>query len=235
MTKISGLIVWGVLLCAAMAHTVAAEPRTAPAITRHTLIELRDRAVVKQHLDYSCGAAALATLLRYYYGEDTSEQDILNRLNAILVNLTKEQWAHKKRIGFSLLDLKKVAQQKGYRAAGFELTIDQLKQLIAPVLVYVHPFGYHHFAVLRGIAGDRVYLADPGRGNLRMSLSRFQDEYGGVIFVLGKPGEENIVSYPLALGRPSDYPEVRLRDFAERADILTSSATNLNVRIHPPR
>lgn len=229
----SGRILLGAMLCTLTAHTVLAEPITAPAVTRHTLVELRDRAVVKQKLDYSCGAAALATLLRYYYGEDTTEQEILNRLNSILVNLTQEQWARKKRIGFSLLDLKKVAEQKGYRAAGFELTIDQLKQLAAPVLIYVHPFGYHHFAVLRGIAGDRVYLADPGRGNLRMSLSRFQDEYGGVIFVLGRPGEESLVSYPLALGRRADYPEVRLRDFAERGDVVADSVTNLTVRIRP--
>jgi len=229
MAKVWGLILG--VLCVAMGRLVLAEPSEGSAIKRHTLIELRDQAVVKQQLDYSCGAAALATLLRYYYGEDTTEREILSRLNVLLANLTKEQWAHKKRIGFSLLDLKKVAEQKGYRAAGFQLTIDQLRQLVAPVVVYVHPFGYHHFAILRGIAADRVYLADPGRGNLRMSLSRFQDEYGGVIFVLGKPGEENLVSYPLALGRPSDYPEVRLRDFAERADVLAGSTTNLNVRI----
>jgi len=227
MGKTGRFIFWILALCVFTERMALAEPK------RHTLVELRDRAVVKQQLDYSCGAAALATLLRYYYGEDTSEQEILSRLNVLLVNLTKEQWAHKKRIGFSLLDLKKVAEERGYRAAGFQLTLDQLRQLVAPVLVYVHPFGYHHFAILRGIAGDRVYLADPGRGNLRMSLSRFRDEYGGVIFVLGKPGEENLVSYPLALGRPADYPEVRLRDIAERADLLAGFTTQLTVRTHP--
>lgn len=86
---------------------------------------------------------------------------------------------------------------------------------------------------MRGIAGDRVYLADPGRGNLRMSLSHFKDEYGGVIFVLGRAGEESLVSYPLALGRPSDYPEERLLDFAERADLLARPTTDLTVRTHP--
>ncbi|MGX2038941.1 C39 family peptidase [Methylocaldum sp. MU1018] len=233
MAKVSRLIVWALMLCAVADRVVLAGQGDVPAVRRHTLIELRDQYVVKQQLDYSCGAAALATLMRYYFGDDVTERDLLVRLSALLANLTKEQWAHKKMIGFSLLDLKRVAQEKGYRAAGFQLTIDQLRQLVAPVLVYVHPFGYHHFAILRGIAGDRVYLADPSRGNLRMSMSRFQDEYGGVIFVLGKPGEENLVSYPLALGRPSDYPEGRLRDFAERSDVLAISSTNLNVRIHP--
>ena len=99
-------------------------------VKRHTLKELRDQYVVKQQLDYSCGAAALATLMVHYYGENTSEKEILELLNTRLETMTKEEQARKTRIGFSLLDLKIVAQQKGYRAAGFKLTVDQLPQLL---------------------------------------------------------------------------------------------------------
>jgi hypothetical protein len=53
---------------------------TSAVITRHSLKELRDRYVIKQQLDYSCGAAALATLLIYYFGEETSEPEILQIL-----------------------------------------------------------------------------------------------------------------------------------------------------------
>ena len=63
---------------------------------------LRDRHVVKQQLDYSCGAAALATLLRNYFGEETSERDILDML---MTQLTQEEQQRKARRGFSLLDL----------------------------------------------------------------------------------------------------------------------------------
>jgi len=48
---------------------------TSAVIKRHSLKELRDRYVVKQHLDYTCGAAALATLLTYYFGEETPEYE----------------------------------------------------------------------------------------------------------------------------------------------------------------
>ena len=92
-------------------------------VKRHTLKELRDQYVVKQQLDYSCGAAALATLMVYYYGENTSEKEILELLNTRLETMTEEERARKTRIGFSLLDLKVVAQQKGYQAAGFKLTV----------------------------------------------------------------------------------------------------------------
>ena len=203
-------------------------------VKRHTLKELRDQYVVKQQLDYSCGAAALATLMVHYYGEHTSEKEILELLNARLETMTEEERARKTRIGFSLLDLKVVAQQKGYQAAGFKLSVDQLPQLLAPVIVYVRPFGYHHFAVLRGVAGDRVYLADPGRGNLRMSIERFLDEWAGVVFVLGKAGEEKITHYPLALSRGTDYPSPRLRQAAHQGDQAASSAVNLVLRARPP-
>ena len=163
---------------------------------RHTLKELRDLYVIKQQEDYSCGAAALATLMIYYFGDHTSEKEILDRLEA---RLTEEEKQNRALRGFSLLDLKQVAEEKGYRAAGFKLTMFQLAQVTAPVIIYIEPFGYKHFAVYRGMKQDRIYIADPSRGNLRMSIGRFLDEWSGIVFVLGKTGEEQITSYPLAV------------------------------------
>ena len=166
---------------------------------RHTLKQLRDQYVVKQQLDYSCGAAALATLMIYYFGEKTSERDILN---ALIAGLTPDDLEGKQKRGFSLLDLRRVARAKGYQAAGFKLTSEQLKQLATPVIVFVQPFGYNHFSVLRGIDRGRVFLADPARGNLHMSMGRFLSEWGGIIFVLDKPGERKNTTDLLALPRP---------------------------------
>ena len=166
---------------------------------RHTLKQLRDQYVVKQKLDYSCGAAALATLMINYFGEETSERDILD---ALIAGLTPDDLEGKKKRGFSLLDLRRVARTKGYQAAGFKLTGEQLKQLAAPVIVFVQPFGYNHFAVLRGIDRGQVFLADPARGNLRMSMGRFLSEWGGIIFVLDKARDEKNTPDLLALPRP---------------------------------
>jgi predicted double-glycine peptidase len=176
-------------------------------VQRHTIQELRNKYVVTQKLDYSCGAAALATLMSYYFREPMTEKEILDLLDLELAHLSEAERVKKKQFGFSLLDLKKVAERKGYKAAGFQLPVTKLSEIAAPVIVYVRPLGYHHFAVLRGVSGDRFYLADPKRGNLTMSLARFADEYGGVVFVLGKPGEEDITLYPAALGRPDDYAQ----------------------------
>lgn len=199
-------------------------------VKRHTWKELRDKYVVKQQEDMSCGAAALTTLMSQYYGEKTTEKEILDILQVRIDKATDEEKARKKKNGFSLLDLKYAAKEKGYDAAGFKLTLEQLQQLKAPVLVYVEPFGYHHFAVLRGIAGNRVFLADPSRGNLRMTVAQFADEYGGVVFALGKDGEENILKYPLALSRSDDYVRPNLDRLVRGANSFGNYATNLTIR-----
>lgn len=192
-------------------------------VKRHTLKEIRDRNVIKQDLDYSCGAAALATLMSYYFGDPTDEKEILGLLDEVMVDLSEAERIRKKQNGFSLLDLKKAAEKKGYKAAGFELPAKSLRNVSAPVLVYVHPMGYHHFAVLRGVSGDQVYLADPQRGNVTMSFARFAEEYGGVVFVLGAPGEENIDFYPAALGRSDDFAEPDPERVIHRIDQLIDS------------
>jgi uncharacterized protein len=46
---------------------------------------------------------------------------------------------------------------------------------------------------------DRVYIADPARGNLRMSIGRFLDEWHGVVFVLEKAGDDKIISSALSV------------------------------------
>lgn len=135
--------------------------RTAAKPQRHTLKQLRDQYVVKQQLDYSCGSAALATLMLYYFGERTSEEAILDKLFA---PLNEKQRKIKAKRGFSLLDLRNVAQSMGYEAAGFKLPARELSHLSAPVIVHLEVEGYKHFAVLRGMSWRRVYLADPHAG-----------------------------------------------------------------------
>jgi uncharacterized protein len=166
---------------------------------RHTVKELRDLHVVKQETDYSCGAAALATLMRFYFHDEVSEKEILDLLQQKLSPEEKKDRAAK---GFTLLELKQIAEMRGYQAAGFRMPIWELAEVVAPVIVFVEPFGYKHFAVYRGIDRGRVYLADPSRGNLRMSIGHFLDEWSGIVFVLGKSEEEAINNYELQIPRP---------------------------------
>ena len=42
---------------------------------------IRDEGIVKQNLDFSCGAAGLATILNQFYGQSISEQELLTVLD----------------------------------------------------------------------------------------------------------------------------------------------------------
>ena len=148
--------------------------------------DLRDQNLVKQRFDFSCGAAALATMLRFGFGDEVSESQILIDL---FTGLSDDDKRTAERTGFSLLDLQRVARARGYHAEGFRLEPEQLAMLGGPVIVFIEPRGYKHFAVLRGIRGDRVYLADPSRGNIRMPVYTFlnswvQGDGKGIIFVV---------------------------------------------------
>lgn len=172
---------------------------------------LRDANVVRQRFDYSCGAAALATLLHYGFGHPATEQDVLEQLFTLL---TDQEKVISRQEGFSLLDLQRVALARGFRAEGFRIRPEDLDNISGPVLVYIEPRGYKHFAVLRGVRGDRVYLADPARGNIRMPLYTFVESWRredgqGIIFVVEPDADAPVAASPLALSatRPS-RPEI---------------------------
>ncbi len=169
---------------------------------------LRDRNVVLQQYDYSCGASALATLMRYYFEDPVSEEQILM---SILGPMPDREVREREKNGLSLLDLKQCAESRGYQAAAVKLTWQALKQLKGPVLVYVVREGYKHFAVLKGVRGDRIYLADPSLGNVRMSVARFAREWSGVALILGKEGFGLPQSYPLALDQ-KDFGQNEMED-----------------------
>lgn len=121
---------------------------------------LRDDRVVKQDLDYSCGAASLATLLNEYYGQRLSEEQLLKAMD-------------KGDGRASFEDMARALRQFGFRAQGFAASYEQLARLKMPVIVYVKHRKDDHFSVLRGIDGDTVWLADPSLGNRTYSREQF--------------------------------------------------------------
>lgn len=165
--------------------------------------ELRDQNVVLQKFDYSCGAGALATLMRYYFGDDVSEEAILV---GILGPMSEQEVRDREEKGLSLLDLKNYAERKGYQAVGVRLNYASLPKLTGPVLIHLEREGYRHFAVLKGVRGDRIYMADPSLGNVRLSVDRFAKEWSGIALVLGKKGFGLPRKYLLALEDQESVP-----------------------------
>jgi predicted double-glycine peptidase len=180
----------------------------------------RDMGVVKQGFDYSCGAAALATLLTYGLNDPVGEGALLR---ALLEPLSPDQLTALQKNGLSLLDLQRLAQSRGHKAQGFRIHRDQLVKLSYPVIVFIRPHGYRHFAVFKGVRGDRVYLADPSLGNVRMPLYRFLDMWAdkagqGVIFAV----ERTDGSWPdhFALRLPGEtVPPMEVLSAAKMRDI----------------
>lgn len=173
--------------------------------------DMRDGNMVRQAFDYSCGAAALATLLTYGLQDPMNEQEVLFQA---FQNLSQDEEKLRKKEGLSLLDLQKIAQGRGHKALGFRLKPDALAKLPGPVIVFIKPRGYDHFAVLKGIRGDRAYLADPSLGNMRIPMYKFlhmwlDDKGKGIIFVVERADGTWPQDYSLQLPSHGEWqPEV---------------------------
>ncbi len=163
--------VLGVAAISASVPTAAQEPRVV-----RSLLEQRQHNVVIQRWDLSCGAAALATILNFQHGEPVSEREI-----AIGMMSREEYLANPEivtfREGFSLLDLQRFVDARGYNGVGLgQLAIDDLVEH-APIIVPISSKGYQHFVIFRGLHDDGVLLADPAFGNRTVSRSRFEAEW----------------------------------------------------------
>jgi uncharacterized protein len=147
-----------------------------------SLVELRFKKVIRQAYDLSCGAAALATILNYYYGEEISERTIID---AMIEIGAKEKIL---KDGFSLLELKRFAEKEGYVSAGYRLEkVDDLVKVRVPSIALVNVRGYAHFVVIKGVVGGRVHVADPAFGNRASSLTSFARQWNQVILVVVSP------------------------------------------------
>ncbi|HHS1390983.1 TPA: C39 family peptidase [Neisseria meningitidis] len=124
----------------------------------------RDFNIVKQDLDFSCGAASVATLLNNFYGQTLTEEEVLEKLD-------KEQ------MRASFEDMRRIMPDLGFEAKGYALSFEQLAQLKIPVIVYLKYRKDDHFSVLRGIDGNTVLLADPSLGHVSMSRVQFLDAW----------------------------------------------------------
>ncbi|WP_127217960.1 C39 family peptidase [Neisseria meningitidis] len=146
--------------------------------------ERRDFNIVKQDLDFSCGAASVATLLNNFYGQTLTEEEVLEKLD-------KEQ------MRASFEDMRRIMPDLGFEAKGYALSFEQLAQLKIPVIVYLKYRKDDHFSVLRGIDGNTVLLADPSLGHVSMSRAQFLEAWqtregnlaGKILAVIPKKAE----------------------------------------------
>ena len=144
-----------------------------------SLKEAKFRNTVRQQYDFSCGSAALATLLTYHYGDPVTEAQAFSYM------YERGDQAKIRREGFSLLDIKDYLESHGYTADGFETTLDKLEAVGVPAIVLIDESGYYHFVVIKGLQGNEVLVGDPSRGTRTIKKGQFQDMWvNRIVFVI---------------------------------------------------
>ncbi len=140
-------------------------------------IEVRNQNLVRQNFDYSCGSAALSTILSHYYDMNITEEDILSdALKAKGVNQDLNALEGQGN-GLSFYDLSEFVKVKNFKAIGMALGFEELKKLKIPVIVFVKIRKQEHFSALKKIDENYVYLADPSFGNIRINHTKFKEMF----------------------------------------------------------
>lgn len=166
--------------------------------------EIRQAYTVRQKWDRSCGSAALSTILTHHYGDSTSEALIIMSILKIT-----DPSKIRARGGFSLLDLKRFLETRGYEGKGYSgMALEELAGMEVPAIVPVRVRGYDHFVVFRGIRGSRVSLSDPAFGILTLKISDFLEIWkGGVGFIALREGFKSPKDGPFAKGEDFLVPD----------------------------
>jgi hypothetical protein len=144
------------------------------------LVEQQFKNIVHQAYDYSCGSAALTTVLNGYLGRQFEERQIMD-------GLLKYGETEKivQRRGFSLLDMKRLVTALGHPSGGYKGTFEDLKKLDHPAIVPIHYGGFKHFVVVKKYKEGRVFVADPALGNISFPEERFKNIWeNNVMFIV---------------------------------------------------
>jgi hypothetical protein len=140
--------------------------------------EAQFRSTMRQRYDYSCGSAALATLLSSGYEDAVSEGTVFQKMY---------EAGDKERIrkqGFSLLDMKTYVESEGYQADGYRFSLDKLAELGIPAITVLNMKGYKHFVVIKGLTEKEVLVSDPAAGTIVLPRSEFETMWGGIVFMI---------------------------------------------------
>jgi uncharacterized protein len=146
------------------------------------------RSIVRQRYDFSCGSAAVATLLTYHYQRPTTEQQSFAEMwkTGDRAIITKS--------GFSMFDMKNYLQSVGLHAEGYRVTINDLAKAKRPAIVLLDLNGFKHFVVVKGVHNNVVLVGDSIRGLTQFSAAEFQKSWNGIALAIvedkaiGQPG-----------------------------------------------
>jgi uncharacterized protein len=185
--------------------------------------EIPFRTVVRQRYDFSCGSAAVATMLTHHYGRPTGEREPF-----------KAMWASGDRelirkVGFSMYDMKTYLSEIGYQAEGFRLTVADLQKVRRPMIVLINLNGFKHFVVIKGISKDRILTGDSVLGLNQYSLEDFGKMWNGIALAVVKWPTRTPPKYNLK----TDWGPWSQAPLEEGNDALAVSLGDLTTHLPP--
>jgi uncharacterized protein len=162
---------------AAVNITLGNDPFTFPIFSYR---DIPFRTVIRQQYDFSCGSAALATLLKFHYGKNTNEAEIFQAMY-----LAGDQEKIQK-VGFSLLDMKQYLDRNGFPSDGYRMTLDDVLKTGVPAITVIAIGAYRHFVVIKGVQNDMVLVGDPALGLKTYPKADFEKIWNGIVFMIHK-------------------------------------------------
>ncbi len=129
--------------------------------------------VVMQMEALECGAASLAMVMAYYDKWVPLEQVRLD--------------CGVSRDGSNAKNILIAARSYGFEAQGYRCEIDSLKDSMEfPCIIH---WNFNHFVVLDGFQGNYVWINDPARGEVKVTMEEFGRSFTGVCLQI-KPGPD---------------------------------------------
>lgn len=160
---------------------------------------------LRQQYDFSCGSAAVATLLTHQYGYPVDEATVFRSM------FVGGDQAKIRREGFSMLDMKRYLDAAGFQAHGLQVSLDELTAAGLPAIALVNENGYFHFVVIKGVREGRVVIGDPAMGTRVMARADFEQYWtNGILLVVSSKMES------ARFNRASDWNVLPRAPLAER-------------------
>lgn len=130
--------------------------------------ERQFRYTERQQYDFSCGSAALSTLLTHHYGDPVKEAAVYTTM------WEKGDQAKIRKEGFSMLDMKRFLESRGYAAEGYRTSLEKLGKVGVPAIVLIRDGAYNHFVVVKGVRDGKIAFGDPAQGARVMDQAQFE-------------------------------------------------------------
>ena len=127
---------------------------------------------MRQHDVKDCGAACIASILRYY--------------KSYVPMVKIREFMHIDKNGASIYAIVKTAEHFGLKACGYEGTFDEIREkfiernLKLPIIAHIIiKEKFYHYIVIEKIKKRTVHVFDPFKGNKKYNIDEFKCIFTG--------------------------------------------------------